>query len=104
LYPCCYHQQWQQQQCCSRRSSNPFNVNTTSSNALNSSTSNNSTSIIEGGWGQDELREQGQQDGEEDVETQAWIVLELCDGTLDTAARNGQLSSSVSGLACVEVS
>jgi serine/threonine protein kinase len=77
-------------------SGNLFITNTASTNGLNSSSGDNSTSIIEGGWGQDELCEQGQQDGEEDVETQAWIVLELCDGTLDTAARSGQLSCLVS--------
>jgi hypothetical protein len=34
------------------------------------------------------------------VETQAWIVLELCDGTLDTAARSGKLNSLVSEWGC----
>jgi serine/threonine protein kinase len=82
-------------------SSNPFSgtptcasFNTTANSS--SSSGDRSTSIIEGGWGEEELCEHGQGDCEEDVETQAWIVLELCDGTLDTAARSGKLASLVS--------
>ncbi|WIA39969.1 hypothetical protein OEZ86_013399 [Tetradesmus obliquus] len=66
---------------------------------FNSSSGDRSTSIIEGGWGEDELCEHGQDDGDEDVESQAWIVLELCDGTLDDAARSGKLANLESQVA-----
>ncbi|KAF6252967.1 kinase-like domain-containing protein [Scenedesmus sp. NREL 46B-D3] len=79
-------------------SSASFNATPASTVGVSSSSCGVSTSIIEGGWGEDELRELGQGDAEDGVETQAWIVLELCDGTLDTAARSGQLGSLESQL------
>uniref|UniRef100_A0A383WMY9 Protein kinase domain-containing protein n=1 Tax=Tetradesmus obliquus TaxID=3088 RepID=A0A383WMY9_TETOB len=79
-------------------SSDPFNAAAAMA-SFNSSSGDRSTSIIEGGWGEDELCEHGQEDGDEDVESQAWIVLELCDGTLDDAARSGKLANLESQVA-----